>query len=148
MSRQAKATGWPPIGHTRSHTGRPISAVARSLALVAALFLLPACSGSFGTAMAGLFGAGAMYGGQAFLNREKDDVEAKILHRADRKKIVDAATASKRRQCEQLRDSILEFVCWKDLLAFHDSQRPETLVMELRRRAAAPEPKLIERSGG
>ncbi len=102
---------------------------------VFSLVFLAGCSGPIGTVLASMAGAGAMYGGQAFLNRTQEDVEAKILHRADRKKIVDAATASKRRQCEDLKHSILEFVCWKDLLEFHDTQHPETLVMELKRRA-------------
>ena len=103
------------------------------IALILVL-LTTGCSGATGAMLGSLFGAGAMYGGQAFLNRAQEDVEAKILHRAERKKIVNAAAASKRRRCESLENSLMEFDCWKELLIFHDSQNPETLIMELKRR--------------
>ena len=103
------------------------------IALVLVL-LTTGCTGTTGALLGSLFGAGAMYGGQAFLNRAQEDVGAKILHRAERQKIVDAAAASKRRRCESLQNSLMEFTCWKELLAFHDTQNPETLVMELKRR--------------
>ena len=98
------------------------------------LLFLTGCSGTTGAMLGSLFGAGAMYGGQAFLNRTQADVEAKVLHRAERKEIVNAAIASKRRRCEGVENSLLEFSCWKELLVFHDKQNPETLVMELKRR--------------
>ncbi len=103
------------------------------IALVLVL-LTTGCSGTTGAMLGSLFGAGGMYLGQAFLSRSQEDVEAKFLHRAERKKIVNAALASKRRRCERLENSLLEFDCWKELLAFHDGQNPETLIMELKRR--------------
>ena len=45
MSRQDKPWPGPAPSHSRPHQGRPIGAVARPLALLAALFLLPACTG-------------------------------------------------------------------------------------------------------
>ncbi len=98
------------------------------------VLLTAGCSGTTGAMLGSLFGAGAMYGGQAFLNRTQGDVEAKVLHRAERQKLVNAAAASKRRRCESLQNSLMEFTCWKELLAFHDAQNPETLIMELKRR--------------
>ncbi len=101
---------------------------------VSLMLLTTGCTGASGAMLGSLFGAGAMYGGQAFLNRAQEDVESKILHRAERKKIVNAAAASKRRRCEGLENSLLEFDCWKELLAFHDSQNPKTLIIGLKRR--------------
>ncbi len=106
----------------------------KGIALALVLLFTAGCSGTTGAMLGSLFGATAMYSGQSFLNRAREDVESKILHRAERKKIVNAAAASKRRRCESLENSLMEFTCWKELLAFHDNQNPETLIMELRRR--------------
>ncbi len=151
MSRQDGGTRgyWPPGRAT--HAGRPIAAVGRAMALVAALFLLPACTGPFGTAMTGLFGAGAMFAGQSALERGQEDVEAKRDWRVKKREYVTAFANGMKFQAETLKRAG-DFEGWKkvakDLLAFWDTQHPETLVMELRRRVKAPESKLIERSGG
>ncbi len=119
------------------------------MALVAALFLLPACTGPFGTAVAGMFGAGAMYGGQAFLNRAKEDVEAKIAWRVKKQEYVTEFASGMKFEAETHKRAG-RFDDWRQvmtqLLAFWDTQHPETLVMELRRRVKAPEPKLIQPS--
>ena len=112
---------------------RGIRDMGKVIALVLVL-LTTGCSGTTGAMLGSLFGAGGMYLGQAFLSRSQEDVEAKFMHRAERKKIVNAALASKRRRCESIENSLLEFDCWKELLAFHDGQNPETLIMELKRR--------------
>ncbi len=108
--------------------------VFKGVALALVLLFTAGCSGTTGAMLGSLFGAGAMYGGQAFLNRTRADVEAKVLHRAERKQIVNAAIASKRRRCESVENSLLEFSCWKELLVFHDKQNPETLITEIRKR--------------
>ena len=142
MTRQDGGTGPHSAFYVWPYKWWPGPAVARSLGILGMVLLLGGCTGPFGTAMSGLFGAGAMYAGQAALNRGQEDVEAKILHRAQRKEIVTAALNSKRQQCEQLGASTLQFECYQEMLAFHDTQHPETLLMELRRRAEAPGPGL------
>ena len=108
-----------------------------------ALALLNGCSGPIGTALAGFAGAGTVLGGQALLDRGAEDIEAKILWRAKRKEIVTLALNSKMRLCLKLDGSVLENTCYEDVLKFWDTQHPETLVMELRRRAKAPEPQIV-----
>jgi len=151
MSRQGETREgyWPP-GRT-SYKWWPKASVARSLALVAALFLLPACSGPIGNMFAGVLGAGAMYGGQSFLERGREDVEAKREWRVKKREYV-AVFANGMEFEAETHKRAGRFEDWRQvmtqLLAFWDTQHPETLVMELRQRAKAPEPKLIERSGG
>lgn len=153
MSRQGGGTGPSPTYRRASHPRGVKGSLRPCLALVGALFLLTACSGPFGTAMSGLFGAGAMYGGQAFLERGQEDVEAKREWRVKKREYVTAFANGMEFEAETHKRAG-RFVEWKqvmaDLLAFWDTQHPETLVMELRRRAedVVPEPKMIERAGG
>ena len=97
-----------------------------------------------GNMLAGLFGAGAMYGGQAFLSRVEEDVEAKVAWRIRKREYVAVFSAGILREASA-REAQSDFEGWREameaLLAFHDTQHPETLIMELRRRAK-------ERSGG
>ena len=131
-----------------SHRGRPRAAVARSLALVGVLFFMTACTGPFGTAMSGLFGAGAMYGGQAFLERGQEDVEAKREWRAKKRDYVRDFAAGMLFEANTQKKAG-KFEDWRrimgQLLTFWDSQHPETLVVELRRRVkdVVPEAKLV-----
>ena len=153
MSRQDGGTGfiWPQV--IRPHHGRSIAAVARSLALMAALFLLPACTGPFGTAMSGLFGAGAMFAGQSALKRGEADVRAKDDWRKKKQDYVEEYADGMAFEAK-IYQRAGKFEDWRrvmrQLIAFWDTQHPETLVMELRRRAkdVVPEPKLIERAVG
>ncbi len=153
MSRQDGGTGgMDPFGK-QPHMGRPIAAVARSLAFVAALFLLPACSGPFGTAMTGLFGAGAMFAGQSALKRGEADVRAKDDWRKKKQDYVEEYADGMAFEAK-IYQRAGKFEDWRrvmrQLIAFWDTQHPETLVMELRRRAkdVVPEAKVIERAGG
>ena len=144
MTHRAKDWDMAVPRPVRSHTGRPIPAVARSLALIAALFLLPACSGPMGNMFAGLLGAGAMYGGQSFLNRAEEDVTAKIAWRIRKREYVAIYSAGILREA-RVKAEESDYEGWREamvaLLEFHDTQHPETLIMELGRRAK-------ERSGG
>ncbi len=119
--------------------------------VLAALFLLSACSGPIGNMFAGVLGGGAMYGGQSFLERGREDVEAKREWRVKKREYVTAFANGMEFEAETHKRAG-RFGDWRQvmtqLLAFWDTQHPETLVMELRRRAKAPEPKLIERPGG
>ena len=147
MTRQGRATRGIPPYHVPPHRGRPRAAVARSLALVAALFLLPACTGPLGNMFAGVLGAGAMYGGQSFLERAEEDVEAKREWRVKKREYVTAFANGMEFEAETHKRAG-RFEDWRkvmtQLLAFWDSQHPETLVMELKRRAGdvVPEPKI------
>ena len=142
MTRQDGGTHGIPPYHAPSHHSRPIASVGRALALVAALFLLPGCSGPFGTAMTGLFGAGAMFAGQATLDRGKEDKDAKIAWRAKKREYVTAFASGLGFEAETHKRAG-RFAEWKtvmaDLLKFWDKQRPETLILELKRRARETE---------
>lgn len=150
MSRQDGGTHdyWPP--GRASHLKGIKGSLRPCLALVAALFLLPACSGPMGTAMAGLFGAGAMYGGQSFLERGQEDVEAKREWRVKKREYVTAFANGMEFEAETHKRAG-RFEDWRQvmtqLLAFWNTQHPETLVMELRRRVAdkgvVPEPRMM-----
>ncbi|KKM09345.1 hypothetical protein LCGC14_1723000 [marine sediment metagenome] len=147
MTRQDGGTGegWPPIG--RSYKWWPKVAVARALGILGLVVLLGGCSGPFGTAMAGLFGAGAMYGGQSFLERGREDVEAKREWRVKKREYVIAFANGMEFEAETHKRAG-RFAEWKtvmaDLLKFWDTQHPETLLMELKRRTeVVPEPQMV-----
>ena len=99
---------------------------------------LAGCSGPIGTVLASMAGAGAMYGGQSFLNRVQEDVEAKVEWRIRKADYVREYTSGLLQQARALRDK-KNFKGWREamdlLIKFHDTQHPETLVMELKRRA-------------
>ena len=105
---------------------------------VFSLVFLAGCSGPLGTAIAGIVGAGSMYGGQAFLSRVQEDVEAKVEWRIRKADYVREYTSGLLQQARALRDKA-DFKGWREamdlLIKFHDTQHPETLVMELKRRA-------------
>ena len=147
MTRQDGGTHnyWPP--GRASHMGRPIAAVARSLGILGMVLLLGGCTGPFGTAMSGLFGAGAMYAGQAALNRGQEDAEAKREWRVKKREWVTAFANGMEFEAETHKRAG-RFAEWKtvmaDLLKFWDTQHPETLVMELKRRVeVVPEPQMV-----
>ena len=148
MIRTQRPTVTGPLFRNPPHRHRPRAAVARSLALLGALFFMTACTGPFGTAMSGLFGAGAMYAGQSALERGKEDVDAKRKWREKKSEYVTEFAEGMKFEAETHKRAG-RFKDWKqvmtDLLAFWDRQHPETLVMELRRRADAvvPEAKMV-----
>ena len=112
----------------------------RGISLAAFAFVfLGACTGPLGTAMSGLLGAGAMFGGQAALNRVTEDVEAKIRWRMKKQEYVMEYTSGLLSQARDLRAN-KDFDGWRGvmdiLLNFHDNQHPETFIMELKRRTA------------
>lgn len=104
---------------------------------VVSLILLAGCSGPAGLLFGSLAGAGATLGGQSVLNRAQEDVEAKIIWRAERRKIVAVVITG---LTSQANDQLLEgdtngwMVTMLNLLQFHDTQRPETLIKELKKR--------------
>ena len=111
-------------------------------ALVAAfsLMFLAGCTGPTGMLLGSLAGAGATLGGQSVLNRAQEDVEAKIIWRVERRKIVASVIAGLMDQATK-HLSVGRVEEWKatmiSLLEFHDTQRPETLIKELKRRRDA-----------
>jgi len=124
----------------------------RSLYILGMVLLLGGCTGPFGTALSGLFGAGAMYAGQSALERGKEDVDAKREWRVKKREYVTAFANGMEFEAETHKRAG-RFAEWKTVMAallkFWDTQHPETLVMELRRRVeVVPEPKMVERSGG
>ena len=140
---------WPPGNHP--HTGWLRPAVARSLGILGMVLLLGGCSGPLGTAMSGLFGAGAMYAGQSALERGKEDVDAKREWRVKKREYVTAFANGMEFEAETHKRAG-RFTEWKtamaNLLKFWDTQHPETLVMELKRRAdVVPKPKMVEPEG-
>lgn len=106
------------------------------IALVLMLFTA-GCSGPLGASLGALFGAGAMYGGQAFLNRAQEDVEAKIRWRMKKQEYVAEYTIGLLQEARMWKAKE-NFTGWKKtmntLLQFHDNQHPETLIMEIKRR--------------
>ena len=106
---------------------------------VFSLVFLAGCAGPAGTALSGLLGAGAMFGGQSFLKRAEADVAAKYRWRFKKQEYVTEYTSGLLSQARDLRAK-KDFTGWRAtmdiLLKFHDSQHPETLIMELKRRTA------------
>ena len=133
--------------------GRPRSPARRGLGVVGLVRLLGGCSGPICNMLAGVLGAGCMYGGQAFLERSKEDVEAKREWRSKKREYVNDFASGMKFEAETHKRAG-RFAEWKtvmaDLLKFWDTQHPETLILELGRRAkgVVPEPKMVERSGG
>jgi len=112
----------------------------RGIGLAAFAFVfLGACTGPAGPALAGLLGAGAMFGGEAFIKRAEADVAAKYRWRFKKQEYVTEYTSGLLAEARELR-SKGDFKGWRTtmdiLLRFHDSQHPETLIMEIRRRTA------------
>ncbi|KKK65403.1 hypothetical protein LCGC14_2974480 [marine sediment metagenome] len=105
--------------------------------VLALMLLMTGCSGTTGTMIATLFGAGATLGGQALLSRGAEDVEAKVLWRAQKRDYVREYTDGLLAEARSLRNRA-EFEGWRGvmdiLIEFHEGQRPETLAMELKRR--------------
>ncbi len=137
MSRQAKAArGWKPI-FKPPYQGRPISAVARSLAFMAALFLLPACSGTTGAMLSGLLGAGGMFMGQDYLANnaqvQRDTMKWEITKEIHVAELANGMLAEARSE-----KAAGNFARWREimgnLITFWDTRRPETLLAEVRRR--------------
>ena len=124
----------------------------KALYLIVALLFLGGCTGPFGTAMSGLFGAGAMYAGQSALERGKEDVDAKRKWREKKSEYVTAFANGMEFEAETHKRAG-RFEDWRkvmtQLLAFWDTQHPETLVMELRRRVeeVVPEAKMVAPPG-
>ncbi len=104
---------------------------------VISLVFLTGCSGISGALLGSLAGAGATIGGQSLLNRAQEDVEAKIIWRAERRKIVSVVISGLTGQAaKQLLagDTRGWMVTMLSLLQFHDTQKPETLIKELKKR--------------
>ena len=143
MSRQDGGTHgyWPP--GKRLHRGGNHGAVARSLALVGALFLLPACEA--------LLGSAATVGGTYLIGALKDDGDRNIAWRAKQTELVANVITGMQTQCRALEgpDMTKALTCYEDLLAFHADQLPEILLERLADRArgvkdVAPEPKMVQ----
>lgn len=112
----------------------------RGIALAVFSFVfLGACTGPMGTALSGLLGASAMFGGQSFLKRTEADIAAKYRWRFEKQEYVTEYTAGLLSQARDLR-AHKDFKGWREtmdiLLKFHDSQHPETLIVGLKRRIA------------
>ncbi len=104
---------------------------------VFSLVFLAGCSGPLGTALMGLAGAGAMYAGQAAVDRGKENVEDRILHRAKRREYVSEITSGLLAEAKDLRDK-KDFKGHRRVMAcllkFHDTQYVDLLVIQAGKR--------------
>lgn len=108
--------------------------------VICSFLLLAGCSSGSLAALAGLGGAGVAFGGQSLLNRAQEDVEAKVMWRVERRKIVAIVMEGFLADAKAQRNKG-DTAGWAramlGLLEFHDTQRPETLIKELKRRRDA-----------
>ena len=146
MTPRAKGWGGTVPRPIRSHMGRPISAVARSLALVVALLLLGGCEGIFG----GILTSGVTYLGDAV----GDDMRTTAAWRAKHQEIVSQVLTGILTQCRALEGADIDksVACYRKALEFSEEQQPRILLERLadrarrakaRREAVVPEPKML-----
>ena len=121
---------WPP--GKRLHRGWPRPAVARSLALVGALFFLTACEGIMG----GLLTSGVTYLGDSVGN----DMRTTAAWRAKHQEIVSQVLNNIMAQCRNLEGpgtarTQMALNCYRKALDFSEEQQPRILVERLADRA-------------